>query len=72
MPDPLITVDQNAVIGFNGWMPFPEDKNESFSFSLDPNLNHKIRTRYLADEFSVNNSSSSIPYDRKMFSVQTS
>lgn len=46
MPDPLITVDQSAAIGFHGWMPFPEDKRASFSFSLDPNFNQRSsRTR---------------------------
>ena len=46
MPDPLITVSQNATVGFHGWLPFPEDKRESFSLSVDPNLNQKSsRTR---------------------------
>ncbi|XP_065051660.1 neurobeachin-like protein 2 [Rhopilema esculentum] len=41
MPDPLITVDKNSVIGFHGWLPYSEDKSGSFSFALDPNLNQK-------------------------------
>ena len=38
MPEHMITVSQNGIVGLQDWLPYAKTRTKPFTFELDPSL----------------------------------
>jgi len=52
MPEHMITVSQNGIVGLQDWLPYAKTRTKPFTFELDPSLSSTRLRRCIAGPFS--------------------
>ncbi|XP_068687514.1 neurobeachin-like protein 1 [Montipora foliosa] len=70
MPEHMITISQNGILGVHNWLPYSKTKANPFTFELDPSLSSNRLRRCIAGPFIIDLEVSSrlfvVTHDAKM------